>query len=494
MNIPHIISWIACAVALTFDAAAAGPRPNVLFIMSDDLNTDLGCYGNPLAQTPNIDRLAKDGVLFERAYCQFPHCNPSRSSLMTGRRPDVIQVKGNSDDFRATVPDTVTLPQLFRENGYFTARVGKIYHRSGKDIKEGTSGLDDTKSWDVALNPRGRPATPEEMARVGGTNPGKFSSTLISWLIADGGDKEQSDGMVAEEAISLLKKQTPEQPFFLAVGIFSPHTPYVAPRNYFDLFSVDKIPVPKVPAGHREAGPRQAFLSREEYPDYKHAEMTDAFIKDAIRAYLAATSFMDAQVGRVIDALDQAGLRDNTIIVFLSDHGYHLGDHDLWHKRSLFEKAVRVPLVIAAPGAKGNGRRAGAPVESVDIYPTLAALCGLKAPDYLDGVSLVPILNDPDASVKDGAVSQLVNSGNFGYTLRTPRYRYTEWNNGRQGLQLYDMEKDPQEFHNLAADPACAGIVKEQAALLRRIVGENPDGRSPHVRTPKPGKADAAKD
>jgi len=466
-------AFLCLSLGISFcQAKDDGKKWNVLFIMSDDLNVSLGSYGHPLAQTPNIDRLAREGVRFEHAYCQFPHCNPSRSSLLTGRRPDVIKVMGNSDNFRDAVPDTVTLPQLFRENGYFTARVGKIYHRSGEDIRNGTSGLDDSKSWEVVLNPVGRPVSPEEQARIGGATPGRLSSTLISWLVADGTDTEQSDGMVAEEAIKLLLQQKADRPFFLAVGIFRPHTPYVAPRKYFDLYPPDKISAPYVPPDHMEKGPRAAFASREEYPDYKRAEMTDPYIRQAIQAYLASTSFMDAQVGRVLDALKKSGLQDSTIVVFLSDHGYHLGDHGLWHKRSLFEHCARVPLIIDAPAAKGNGHPAAAPVESLDIYPTLAALCGLKPPPYLDGVSLVPMLNDPNASVKAGAVTEVTHSGKFGYTIRTPRYRYTEWGRGKLGTQLYDMENDPQEFNNLAEDPKHAGIVEAQRKLLHQVIGE----------------------
>lgn len=482
---PSLRLFLSVSLFLSTLSCWAKDTKNVLFLIADDLNTDLGCY-DPAFQTPNIDRLAAKGVLFERAYCQNPLCNPSRASLFTGRRSGTTKVYENRTHFRDTLPDTVTLPQLFRENGYFTARVGKIFHRDSEDILNGTAGKDDPKAWDLALNPRPKALGEEESKQIGGATPGKLHAMLISWLATKEEDPDRedclADGLVAEEAINILGRQTAAKPFFLAVGLFRPHTPYVAPKEYFDLYPLEKISLPPVPSDHIAAGPPLAFFSLTRYKDAEHAQMTDDYKRQAIQAYHASTSFMDRQVGRILEALEKSGLADNTIVVFTSDHGYHLGEHGLWHKRSLFERGARVPLIIDAPGAKGNGHAAGAVVESVDLYPTLADLCGLKAPSYLAGTSLVPVLNDPKATVKECAVTEVENGGKIGCSLRTPQYRYTEWDGGKEGTQLYDQEKDPQEFDNLAANPAFAGVIKDCKAMLAKVLAkpqEAPDSSKP---------------
>ncbi len=447
---------------LAASADAADPK-NVLFLIADDLNCDLACYGHPSVKTPNIDKLAGRGVLFEHAYCQFPLCSPSRSSFLTGRRPDDTGILTNAGagrdsrsyeghpHFRDNIPDTVTMPQLFRQNDYFVARVGKLFH-FGVPGQIGTDGLDDRPSWDLVVNPAGRDKAEENL--IFSLVPGSYGGTL-SWLAAEGTDFEQTDGLGATAAIALLEEHK-DEPFFLAVGFFRPHTPYVAPKRYFEPYPLDSIPLPELSDDDRSRTPAAAYLSAKKDQE----DISDRRRREAIQAYHASITFMDAQVGRVVDALDRLGLAENTVIVMTSDHGYHMYEHGLWQKMSLFENATRVPLMIAAPGAKGNGGRTAALAELVDIYPTLADLCGLKAPAYLGGTSLRPVLDDPSASVKDAAYSQVRRGNNFpGYSIRTPRWRYTLWDGGAQGEQLYDMEADPGETRNLAGESAHAEVV-----------------------------------
>lgn len=447
-------------------------RLNVLFLIADDLNCDLGSYGVPGMKTPNIDALAARGVRFERAYSQFPNCSPSRSSLLTGRRPNVTGVLVNpapahplSPHFREKLPSTVTLPQLFRNNGWFTARVGKLYHYGvPKDI--GTSSLDDFYSWDLVVNPRGRDRDHDLEERIVSLKPGPFGGTL-SWLAdEEGRDDEHTDGIGAAEAVELLERfSQKDRPFFLAVGFYRPHTPYVAPAKYFDLYPRDQIALPEVSPADRARQPALAYASARPEQDAATAEQR----RSAIQAYHASISFMDAQVGRVLEALDRLGLRDSTIVVFTSDHGYHLGDHGLWQKQSLFERATHVPLIIAAPGARGNGQAAPGVAALLDIYPTVAELGGLPVPGYADGVSLRPVLDDPLARPRAQAVSQVWRgAGREGYAVRTERWRYIEWDSGPQDTQLFDLDTDPGEAVNRAADPACTALVAQFRAVVAR--------------------------
>lgn len=454
----------ACAVVPGgWALAAESQRLNVLLVMSDDLNCRLGCYGDPWVRSPNIDRLASRGVRFQRAYCQYPLCNPSRASMLTSLRPDRTGVRENQTHFRKNVPSAVTLPELFRRNGYFTARVGKIFHY-GVPGQIGTSGLDDPPSWDHVVNPRGRDKDEED--RIFSLIPGRFGGTL-SWMAAEGTDLEQTDGQGASAMIRLLEENR-HRPFFLAMGFYRPHTPYVAPKKYFDLYPLEKIPLPQVPADDWDDIPRPAL---NDLPEQR--KMSDELRRRAIQAYFASITFMDAQLGRVVDALDRLGLADKTIVVFVSDHGYHLGEHRLWQKMSLFEGVARAPLIIAAPGRKGNGQASPALVELVDVYPTLAQLCGLEVPKGLDGRSLVPQLDDPQAPAPKAALTEVQRGRGKGqaplrgYSIRTPRWRYTEWDGGRAGVELYDHQTDPQEFHNLARDPAHAATLGELRQLLR---------------------------
>lgn len=458
------LTWVCAPAAAR--AADAETKTNVLFLIADDLNCDLGCYGHRRVQSPNIDKLAARGVRFERTYCQFPLCSPSRSSFLTGRRPNVTKILTNSGGdfgpnhphFRDYIPDTVTLPQLFRQSGYYVARVGKLYHY-GVPTQIGTNGLDHPPSWQHVVNPRGRDK--DEENKIFSLEPGKFGGTL-SWLAAEGSDHEQTDGIGADEAVKLLEEHQSE-PFFLAVGFYRPHTPYVSPKKYFELYPPGEIELPALSDDDRRRIPAPAYRSAKA----EQEKMTDDQRREAIQAYWASISFMDAQVGRVVEALDRLGLADNTVIVFTSDHGYHMYQHGLWQKMSLFENAARVPLIIAAPKAAGNGQSTSGLAELVDLYPTLADLCGLQAPDYLDGVSQRPVLDDPSRSVKKAAFTQIRRGPKVsGYSVRTDRWRYTAWIGNQGGEQLFDMRADPGELANLADDPNQAAVVKELKAVL----------------------------
>jgi uncharacterized sulfatase len=455
-------------VAVTSCARAdeSNRKKNVLFIAVDDLNMSLGCYGHLLVKSPNIDRLARRGVRFERAYCQFPLCSPSRVSLLTGMRPDRTRVFDLLTDFRDIHPDVITLPQLFRNNYYFSARVGKIYHYH-VPLHIGTNGLDDERSWNKRLNPRGIDKDEEDKLRI--LTPGLTNLGESLTYLADGSkDTEQTDGILADEAVKLLKAHR-DKPFFLGVGFYRPHVPWIAPKKYFDLYSLDRITVPKIPAKDRETKPAAA-LAGQNFARIANYGLDEAQCREAIRAYYACASFVDAQIGKVLDALVRLKLADRTIVVLWGDHGWHLGEHGLWQKMSLYEESLRVPLIIAVPGMESAGKSCPRIVESLDVYPTLAELCGLRAPAQLQGKSLCPLLENPKGKWKELAFSQVTRpEQSMGRTVRTARWRYTEWGAGREDMELYDHEHDPHEWKNLATDPAHAVTVKELKGLLKQM-------------------------
>lgn len=457
-------------------AAADERKPNVLFIAIDDLSNALGCYGDPVAKTPHMDRLAASGVRFDRAYNQIPLCNPSRASLLTGRRPDATQVYDLDRHFREALADVVTLPQLFKNSGWFTARVGKIYHY---DVPKGigTDGLDDQPSWQVVVNPKGRDVLEED--RITNPTPAKPVSAALSWLAAEDADEEQTDGMIASEAIKLLEQHR-DEPFFLGVGFFRPHTPFVAPKKYFDMHPLESMRLPSAPSDDRADIPVPAFAHNNPIPNYGLDELT---CRKAMQAYHACVSFVDAQVGRLLDALDRLKLADRTIIVLWSDHGYHLGEHNgIWQKRTLFEEGARAPLIVRAPAAKGNGRECPRIVEFVDIFPTVAGFAALPLPAGLHGRSLVPLLNDPLMEWDGAAITQILRPADdrlpqqvMGRSIRTERWRYTEWNGGIDGIELYDHRDDPHEFRNRSQNPDA-----EAEAAMKRLHAQFRDRASPN--------------
>ncbi len=467
------IALIGCLKANR--SVAAESRPNVLFIISDDLNNSVGSYGHPQVKTPNIDRLAQRGVRFERAYCQYPLCGPSRNSMLTGLYPNSTGILSNGQIFRQTIPQHISLPQAFRLDGYFAGRIGKLYHY-GVPKSVGTNGHDDPGSWELELNPAGCDRLLEE-PDIFSLRPGNFGGTL-SWYASPRGDQLHTDGLMANDAIWVLERCAKEKqrPFFLALGFYRPHTPYVAPAPYFEGYPKDDMPLVEGVEEDVKDVPPLALGSHKP----EHDLLNDDLRQQAIQAYFASITFMDAQVGRVLEALDETGLVDNTIVVFTSDHGYHLGEHGLWQKMSLFEESARVPLIIAAPGMSKPGSVAKTPVGLIDLYPTLVDLCDVDAPDNLQGQSLAPMLKDPTAPGRGYTISQVTRRGNprpFGYTIRTPRWRYTEWGKGKEGRELYDHENDPREITNLAELAEHAELIADLSARLQEVVNASyPEG------------------
>ncbi len=439
---------------------------NVLLIAVDDLNTNLGCYGDPLARSPNIDKLASRGVKFERAYCQYPLCNPSRTSILSGRRPDTTRIFNNTTPPRAYLKEVVFLPEYFRQHGYFTARVGKIAH--GR--------FEDAVRWDVSENAQGRPgAAPPQQPPPASTpetgNPGDGGARL-SWLATDNHDEEEPDGKTARRIVRLLQENK-DKPFFIAAGFHKPHLRWVAPRKYFALHPPEKVKLPRTPEDDRKDIPAVA-LTRTAGDE----TMTDEQKRQAVAAYSACVSFTDAQVGIVLDEVDRLKLADKTIVVFWGDHGFHLGEHHgLWRKMTLFEESTRVPLIIAAPG-KRAGVASPRLAELVDLYPTLTQLCGLPQPPKLEGVSLVPLLEDPDRAVKQAAYTVVARGrGVLGRSVRTERYRYTEWGDEKTA-ELYDHETDPREYTNLVRDPKHSKTLVEMKSLLHAGGATSPENRA----------------
>jgi uncharacterized sulfatase len=450
---------IVFAIFVAVLPAKATERLNVLLIIADDLRPEIGCYGVAAARTPNIDKLAARGIRFERAYCQYPVCNPSRTSFLTGLRPDTTRVLGNRDHFRKTLPDAVTLPQLFKQNGYTTIGLGKVFHR-GQTMEDLRPEMDDPKSWTTSKYFQATATGNKGEGR--NLTGGKLE--WCRWLAADGADEDQPDGMIAREAINALE-QNRDKPFFLAVGFHKPHDPFNSPRKYFDQFSLNALKLYVDPADRspdvRHATGGGAFA--EEFSKFGEREK-----REFMRAYYAGASFTDAQVGKVLSALDRLELSKRTVIVFLGDHGYHLGERNWWNKNTLFELSARAPLIIARPGTKNAGKSSPRVVEFLDLYPTLTDLASLSAPATLQGKSLRPLLDDPQVAWDSPAYTQVQRGGKVsGRSVRTDRWRYTEWDDGKAGVELYDHDADPGEYHNLADDPKHAQVVAEMKPIVR---------------------------
>jgi arylsulfatase A-like enzyme len=461
------IVWFAFAPAQF--AFAEPDRPNVLFIIADDLNTALSGYGHPQCKTPNLDRLAARGVTFENMHCQYPVCGASRASIMSGLYPYSNLTLGNRGTLRGSLPDVVTLSQTFRNSGYYAARVSKMYHmRIPFEIIQGTAESDDPFSWDEAINIK----APEQNAAGERTNwsPKDQTSQSFTSVVASSGDHAHADGMAADRAIEILSN-VQAKPFFLAVGFVRPHVPLVAPKNYFDLYDQETMQAPFVPADDLSDVPKIIRNYKRNRSTYG---ITPDRHKGLLQAYYASISYMDAQVGRVLKTLEEKGLADNTIVVFSSDHGYLLGHHQKFQKQHLFEEATRVPFIVSVPWLKDqHGRGTTKITELVDLYPTLVDLAGLAGPTSLQGTSLKPLLTDTESSAweKDQAFT-ISRSG--GESLRTKNWRYTQWGFGDQGLELYDLKNDPGEFTNQAQNPAYASNLKtlrQQLLAKRREAG-----------------------
>lgn len=480
----------AASLAQPLLASADQPakrRPNVLFLMADDMRVELGCYASMFGGiTPNLDGLAKSGVRFDRNYCQFPLCNPSRSSLLTGRPPTKTGVLGNRTAFRSLHPDWISLPQLFKNHGYVSLRSGKIFH----------GGIDDPMAWTQADGATGEGEsgggasgghTLAVRAKTGGPLPTNVPAALPQDLsraaysdrivVLEGNGEGNGDYHAADRAIEFMRAHK-DEPFFLAYGTVKPHSPPSAPQHFFDLYDPKKIkltpdfaPWPTVPPGFPKAAirPRNAdlFINRAASEDEA---------RQVICAYLASISYADWNHGRVLAELDRLGLRDNTIVVFLVDHGYQLGEKGKWSKAgSLFEMGTRVPLIIDAPGLAGNGRSCPRIVESLDVYRTLVELCGLDLPDGVEGKSLAPLLNYPEAEWNDPAHSVWSEDGTtlHGVAVRTERWRYAEYGpDGKNGAMLLDPINDPLELKNFANDPHYASVCTELSALTRRYAAD----------------------
>jgi iduronate 2-sulfatase len=399
--------------------------------------------------------------------------------LLTGLYPNSTGIYGNAQIFRQTIPSHVSLPQLFRHHGYLTARLGKLYHY-GVPGSIGTDGHDDPASWEMEFNPAGVDLLEEE-PQIFSLAKGNYGSAL-SWYASQNDDEKHTDGILAIDAEWVLERcaKTPQRPFFMAVGFFRPHTPFIAPSvPYYDWHPRENIPLVQGVAEDQQDIPAPALASRKP----EEEKLTEELSRQAIQAYYASISFMDAQVGRVVETLERLGLAKNTIIVFTSDHGYHLGEHGLWKKQSIFEESARVPLLIVAPGVSHEASVVETPVSHVDLYPTLAELCKLDPPENLQGQSLIPLMEDPTESGRGWALTQVnrgagsvrmsqpaedKRKGITGYSLRTLRWRYTEWNDGQQGSELYDHSADPKEITNLADNPQYAATVAELSAQLRQ--------------------------
>ena len=516
--------------------AEAGPgaskgKPNVLFIAVDDLRPELGCYGHELVRSPNIDRLARQGMRFDRTYCQVAICSPSRASLMTGLRPDSAGVVDNVTYFRDTVPDVVTLPQHFRSHGYETVYIGKIYHAAMRDEEKSwsrravyhkPSHRRDVGGYQLAQNQALVQRRREEVklkygqVKLGGLACGPAVES------ADVPDDAYQDGRSTEAAIATLRQLKGKKPFLLAVGFHKPHLPFVAPKKYWDLYDPKEIDLadnPFVPKDAPSVGMHCSFELRVRHGVPKSGAIPDEMARNLIHGYLACVSYVDAQIGRIIVELERLGLRDNTVIMLWGDHGWHLGEHTLWGKATNFEVAARCPLIVTSPGAKTIGRSSDALVELLDMYPSLCDLAGLPVPEHVEGRSFVPLLDDPGRMWKSAVFSQfpcpalrewaamplspemrgtffgplvrgveqklkaeaperysedLYNNHLMGYSMRTDRYRFTIWIDIRDpdaepvAVELYDHREGPDENANIAGHPENARLVRKLTVQLKR--------------------------
>lgn len=458
--------------------SVASEKPNVLFIAVDDLRPELGCYGASHIKSPNIDRLAASGLLFERAYCQQAVCSPSRTSLMTGLRPDSTKVYDLETHFRKTVPDVVTLTQQFMKHGYHSVGMGKIYHGS----------LNDDPSWDRYLKIKAKgyqlPETQAAIrAKTKALNLKKMSRKKRSRLtrgpateMADVPDHLYRDGAIAEQAVKTLQRQKQhKKPFFLAVGFLKPHLPFVAPKKYWDLYDRSEVKLAENPFLPKDA-PQWASTNWGELRNYsdipRKGDLTDEQALQLRHGYYASVSFTDTNVGKILDELTRLELDKNTIVILWGDHGWKLGEHAGWCKHTNFELDARVPLIIRAPGMQATGKTSRGLVEFVDIYPTLCDLAEIPLPDHLEGTSFKPLMNNANRPWKPAAFSQYPRGSMMGYSMKTDRYRYTEWQERKtgkiMGRELYDHKYDSAENTNIANHPDQKTVVSQLSSQLKK--------------------------
>ena len=438
-------------------SAGKGNKKNVLFIIIEDLRNVLGCYGDPLVKTPNVDRMAKRGVRFDRAYCQYPVCGPSRSSFMTGLRVDTVGVYDNVTPWTTHLPGPVTtMPQFFKDNGYHTVRLNKVFH--------GTDEHDDPKAWSEMFN-----MGTSKLGRTGESrNMTNGEVKWCSWMAANGTDEDQQDGIITTKAIDLMREKR-DKPFFIALGLAKPHDPFEAPKKYFDMYNLNELMPPIVPDNR---SPEDVYTIQSSWKD-SFDKFTLQDKREYLRSYYACVSFMDAQIGRVMDALDEGDLWKDTAVFFIGDHGYNHGEHEWWNKNVLFDESCRVPMIAVVEGETKPNTVCDGFVELVDLYQTFADVCDLKAPASLEGVSFKPLLSNPDKKWKKAAFTQVKRGGNLhGRSIRTKRWRYTEWNNGKViARELYDHSSDPGEYRNLAEMDDFADVCAEMSKILKK--GEN---------------------
>ena len=468
------------------DGAEPGPPPNVLFILIDDLRPQLGAYGFAGMHTPNMDRLAEEGLVFRQAYSQWPVCGPSRASLLSGLRPDSSGVYYNGQRLRSAVPDVVSLPEHFKNHGYRTLSVGKVYHARDDDLQAWSE-----PPWRVAANDDNWQGYASEESRelrlrlwqeALAADPDarlyQFNARAVERAYLP--DHLYRDGRIADKAAAVLRENA-DRPFFLAAGFVKPHLPFAAPGRYWDLY--DRSALRPMPNSSRPAGSTDIPYIYSELQSYAgipaDTGLLEEEVLELIHGYYASVSFVDAQVGKLLDELDRLGLRENTIVVLVGDHGFHLGEQAIWAKHSLFELSLHTPLIVSAPGQRTRGAATGALVELVDIYPSLAELAGLEPPPRTDGESFVPLLDDPDRRGKESALSQYRHFREpyrdiMGYSIRTERYRYSIWRDMQRAgavfaAELYDLSGELSETINVAGEPRYADIVEDLSERLDRL-------------------------
>ena len=458
---------------VVFQLQAQSPeKPNVLFIISDDLTTTaLSSYENTVSRTPNIDQLASEGVRYTRTYCQFPVCGPSRASLMFGYYPHATTTFGYVSGRDKVGPARKSWAQLFKDNGYYTARVSKIFHMGvPTDIEKGTDGTDDEASWSERFNSPGPEWQAEGEAELVQNNPygllPRKGGNVMTIVKADGDDLVHSDGKTAEKASELIR-QHKNEPFFLAVGFVRPHVPFVAPASYFDSYPHKQMVLPPQVINDWDDIPEAGI----NYVTSVNSKMSEEQEKKAVAGYYASVAYMDAQVGKVLKTLKEEGLEENTIVIFTSDHGFHLGEHRFWMKVSLHEESARVPMIIKVPGKEPGVCHSL--TELLDLYPTIAELAGLEYSPHIQGKSLVNTLDDPNAFVRDMAFSVSVYRGVNAFLLRSEKWAYIQYGeDGKAGRELFDMELDPGQYNNLANNPKFQDVVEIFESRLREKLRE----------------------